>query len=216
MLEIPLWMLDAVACATMRYAPDPVADLRALAALKVLLEEASARATSPEDIQGLTVASPDRNRGDRHGTQTPPLSDQTPAVSVRSLRGGAADRACPDAELEHIADTRLDDAYEERLLVTGDDLMPIAGIEKLVEAFIGRPASSVSSATMANGNSSTGTAAARAFAPPASSPSPTPVDLPTLGDDPTAEELEQYALAHPTVKAAMNIFRAKIVKVTKR
>jgi len=103
MLEIPLWMLDAVACATMRYAPDPVADLRALAALKVLLEDASARATSPEDIQGLTVASPDRNRGDRHGTQTPPLSDQTPALSVRSLRGGAADRACPDAELEHIA-----------------------------------------------------------------------------------------------------------------
>jgi len=42
MLEIPLWMLDAVACATMRYAPDPVADLRALAALKVLLEDARA------------------------------------------------------------------------------------------------------------------------------------------------------------------------------
>ena len=39
MLEIPLWMLDAIACSTMRYTPDPVADLRALAALKVLLED---------------------------------------------------------------------------------------------------------------------------------------------------------------------------------
>ena len=118
--------------------------------------------------------------------------------------------------MEHIADTRLDDAYEERLLVTGDDLMPIAGVEKLVEAFIGRPASTSLTAAITNGNGSTGTAAARAFAPSASSASPEPVHLPTLSDDPTPEELEQYALAHPTVKAAMNIFRAKIVKVTKR
>jgi DNA polymerase-3 subunit gamma/tau len=120
------------------------------------------------------------------------------------------------AELEHIEDTRLDDAYEERLLVTGDDLMPIPGVEELVEVFIGRTAPPATSAATGNGSGAAGTAAARAFAPAARSASAEPVDLPKLSDDPTPEELEQYALAHPAVKAAMSIFRAKIVKVTKR
>lgn len=119
------------------------------------------------------------------------------------------------AELEHIEDTRLDEAYDERLLVNGDDLKPIPGIEKLVEAFIGRPATS-STAAAGNRNGPAGIAAAPALASRVRVESFEPVELPKLSADPTAEELEQYALAHPAVRAAMSIFRAKIVRVTKR
>lgn len=122
------------------------------------------------------------------------------------------------AELEHIDDARLDDAYEEMLSATGDDLMPIPGIEKLIETVVGKTASPTSNGAT-SGMSSTATAAARAFAPeiaPVRSPVAEPVDLPKLSDEPTREELEQYALAHPSVQAAIRVFRAKIVGVTKK
>ena len=119
------------------------------------------------------------------------------------------------AELEHIEVAKLDDAYEADLRLTGDDLMPIVDVEKIIELFIGRPVSTASGSSSSNGSSAT--AAARAYAPEEMSvAAAVNVELPELGDDPTDEELRAYAEAHPAVQAAMRVFRAKIVSVTKR
>jgi hypothetical protein len=118
-------------------------------------------------------------------------------------------------ELEHVDDAKLDDAYEEMLAITGDDLQPIAGVEKIAEALIGRAVTAASNGTRANGSSAA--AAARAFAPPVMRPvAPSTAELPKLSDDATEEELRAYAEAHPSVQAAIRIFKAKIVSVTKR
>ena len=41
------------------------------------------------------------------------------------------------------------------------------------------------------------------------------VEIPTLGREPTEAELIAYAAAHPNVRAAMRVFRGKIVEVNK-
>ncbi|MFZ1702061.1 MAG: DNA polymerase III subunit gamma/tau [Pyrinomonadaceae bacterium] len=122
----------------------------------------------------------------------------------------------PAEMLEHVEDTRLDAAFEEKLSVTGDDMMPIGGIAAFVDkAFgIGPPAGSGVSGS--NGGSAAGVAPARNIA--AIAPNFEPIDtadLPELGDDPTEAELLEYANAHPSVKAAIRVFRAKIVEVKK-
>lgn len=121
-----------------------------------------------------------------------------------------------DAEyLQHVDDTWLDNAYEDRLERTGDDLMPIASAKKLTEMLFGKRELSVQPV---NGNS-TAAAAVRArtvedIAPVFEEEPETP--LPVLSKDPTKEELLKYAHAHPTVKTALRIFRAEIVDVHKR
>ena len=47
------------------------------------------------------------------------------------------------------------------------------------------------------------------------SPSLPDVELPVLGPEPTVSELLAYASAHPAVRAAMRVFRGKIIEVTK-
>ena len=39
-------------------------------------------------------------------------------------------------------------------------------------------------------------------------------ELPKLSDNPTDEELNAYAAAHPGVRRVVNVFRGKIVEVT--
>lgn len=118
-------------------------------------------------------------------------------------------------DLEHIEDTKLDDAYEEMLTINGDDLMPIAGIDSIVESFIGRAPSSGTNGGAADGPSAA--AAARAYAPEVRRPIPvTGVELPKLSEEPTDAELRNYAEAHPSVQAVMRIFKGKIVSVAKR
>src|SRR5690606_3576139 len=120
-----------------------------------------------------------------------------------------------DAEyLQHVDDAWLDNAYEERLERTGDDLSPIASAKKLTEMLFGKREASAPSV---NGIP-TAVAAVRArtvedIAPDFKEESDTP--LPVLSKDPTNEELLKYAHAHPTVKAALRIFRAEIVDVRK-
>jgi len=124
------------------------------------------------------------------------------------------------AELEHIEDARLDVDYEEKLRLTGDDLQPIKGFDKILDMFLGiRPASIQNSTPMSasKGSAATGTAPAfdvvkfrDEFVPKEES-----VELPVLSDDPTDAELLEYANAHPAVRAAKRIFRAKIVEVRK-
>lgn len=118
--------------------------------------------------------------------------------------------------LEHVDDARLDAGYEEKLAWSGDDLMPIDLASDLVEDLFGRGNSAARSAS-SNGGSATGAVPARDVASLAPRAEPIEeVELPVLGDDPSEAELMAYAEAHPAVRAAMRVLRAKIVEVTRK
>ncbi len=122
----------------------------------------------------------------------------------------------PAEMLEHVDDTRLDAGFETKLALTGDDLLPIAGASAFVDELfgLGMPAAK---AAASNGHSAA--AAAPAIDVASIAPKLDPIDynaeLPVLSDDPTDEELVAYANAHPSVRATIRVFRAKIVGVTK-
>jgi hypothetical protein len=117
--------------------------------------------------------------------------------------------------LEHSEDPWLDNAYELRLEQSGDDLLPITGAKNITEMLFGKPSQSKVSSVDQNGLA---TAKARSI------PDITPDfytmidDSPAteLPEDPTQEQLTEHALSHPTVKAAMRIFRAELFAVRKR
>jgi DNA polymerase III subunit gamma/tau len=141
---------------------------------------------------------------------TPAIVRPTPPVRMASLSS---------AELEHIDDPRFDDAYDEKLRLSGDDLLPLKNTEQLIEALLGKAAAS--SAMITQKPAANGSAAAAAPAYDIAKirdvivPKTEPVELPVLNSDPSEEELLAYANAHPTVQAAKRIFRAKIVSVRK-
>jgi DNA polymerase III subunit gamma/tau len=118
-------------------------------------------------------------------------------------------------ELEHVEDTWLDNAFDERLLASGDDLMPIANAPNIAAAAIGgRRDSTVSTNGHSNGS---GTAVAPAretpvYTPPVFDDEPAG-ELPVLSEDASEDELLAYANAHPVVRKALRIFRGKIVEV---
>ena len=118
------------------------------------------------------------------------------------------------AELEHFDDSRLDDAYEERLLLTGDDLRPIGTVDTLVKLLFGdEPTQEIT----LPGVGYSAVAAKPAFDVAALraeiGPVEEDVELPNLSSDPTDEELQLYVRAHPSVRAVMRVFRAKVVDV---
>ena len=118
--------------------------------------------------------------------------------------------------LEHTDDTRLDAGYEEKLTWSGDRLMPINGASELVERYFGNGQFSPSATAAPNGGAAT--APARIVDVASIAPRFEPiedVELPVLSDDPTDAELMAYAEAHPAVRAATRVFRAKIVEVRK-
>jgi DNA polymerase III subunit gamma/tau len=116
-------------------------------------------------------------------------------------------------ELEHVEDDKLDNAYEQKLYFTGDDLFPIKNADKIV-AFLA-PQEPQRAA-------SNGYGAATAPAVDVShmikdvQVAEENIPLPELSDDPSEDELLAYASAHPAVRRVMRTFRAKIVKVEKR
>jgi hypothetical protein len=122
-------------------------------------------------------------------------------------------------DLEHFDDARLDDAYEEKLFRTGDDLSPIGNAVAIVEKLLGvlserlRP---MASQPVGNGSMA---GAAPAFETSNLKDKIVPkleaVEMPKLAGDPTETELLEYAGAHPAVRTAMRVFRAKIVDVKK-
>ncbi|MEO6654864.1 MAG: DNA polymerase III subunit gamma/tau [Pyrinomonadaceae bacterium] len=123
-------------------------------------------------------------------------------------------------ELEHIDDEKLDDAYEEKLMFSGDDLMPINGSVKLVRELLGEIyAPPVAAPRPLTTNGGSAAAAVPAFDVAKFkgeiSQDEEDVELPTLSADPTESELLAFAHAHPSVRTAMKIFRAKIVEVKK-
>ncbi len=142
-----------------------------------------------------------------------PVMERFTAPPVRLARLSAD-------ELEHFEDKKLDDGYEDKLGIVGDDLLPIKGSNKLIEALFGEaiaePVIEPRSRPATNGSSQ-----AAAVAPTLEAtklrdemvPKQEDIELPALTADPTEEELLAYANAHPSVRAAMRVFRAKIIEV---
>jgi len=117
-------------------------------------------------------------------------------------------------ELEHTDDDRLDNAYEQKLQFTGDNLLPIKTAAQIAAAFSpqgsARPTTNAYSAAAAAPAIDVSHMIADVIQEEQDIP------LPKLSSNPTEAELLAYAEAHPNVRRAMRIFRAKIVKVEKR
>ena len=149
---------------------------------------------------------------------------EEPAVAVKGYDLSFLDSInlpLPDIdseELEHVEDSWLDNAFDERLLASGDDLMPIQNAAQLAAAAIGRSRDAIAATNGRSNGSGTAAAPARetpVYTPPVFDDEPVG-ELPILSDDPTEDELLAYANAHPIVKKALRIFGGKILEVKKR
>lgn len=127
-------------------------------------------------------------------------------------------------ELEHIDDKWLDEVYEYKLTHEGDELKTILNVEKIVKDFLNHNEESkipadVSVSTQKNGSA---TAPARVKENKAldivtemTTYEKIDETIPELPENPTEEELINYAENHPTVKKVLRVFRGKLIKVTK-
>lgn len=118
-------------------------------------------------------------------------------------------------ELEHIDDGWLDDAFERELHKLGDDLSPIPNASKIVEDLLSENLTNQVSAKIETSNGGAAFAPAKetiAFVPPGYE-TEISEEIPELPENPTNEQLWQYAENHPLVKKALRIFRGKIVEV---
>ena len=121
-------------------------------------------------------------------------------------------------ELEHIEDAWLDDAFERKLLQFGDDLSPLKNVVQIVELLLGENQQNGLTAKIEFSNGGTATAFAPAkdkpkFVIPNFDDAEESSEIPVLPENPTEEQLWQYAQNHPMVKKALRIFRGKIVEV---
>jgi DNA polymerase-3 subunit gamma/tau len=139
-------------------------------------------------------------------SETPLPHDWIASVSVRLA-------PIPSSELEHIEDRRLDEAYEAKLALTGDDLMPLKSMSEFVGAMFGP--STPKPISMSNGSAAAPVRTVDVSAIRPKLPDDEPVEIPILGTDPTEEELMNYANALPAVRAAKRVFRAKVIEVKK-
>ncbi len=122
-------------------------------------------------------------------------------------------------ELEHAEDNWLDSAFEQRLLQTGDNLRPFKNTSNIVEILLGTIQSDNLTARIEPLKGSSRAAAVapakenRAFAIPQFEEEKISEAIPVLPENPTDEQLWQYAENHPLVKKALRIFRGKIIEV---
>ncbi len=164
-------------------------------------------ADSPTESPGHFVPGTDLSASDLAKSSSP-IGFQPPALRLAPI---AAE------DLEHFDDKRLDEWFEDKLAIIGDDAMPIRGAADLVRQLVGEP--QVKPKYYPETRSGNGTAAAPAFdvakLKAELSPEEAPVELPILSAEPTDEELMNYANAHPAVRAAKRIFRGKVIEVSK-
>jgi DNA polymerase III subunit gamma/tau len=194
--------------------------------------EASAPFTRPEtpapeeEIQAeasATSTKPEAAASDAEASVSPLPSDAPKTRSISDIYEFTASMPVKLApitaeDLEHIEDGRLDAAYENKLLWSGDDLGPIRGASRLAESLVGGEIS----ATIAGvaGETANGSAAGTAKAviiniPNFDDEDESPAERQVLSDSPTQEELFAYANSHPVIKRALRVLRAKIIEVKK-
>jgi cell fate regulator YaaT (PSP1 superfamily) len=97
----------------------------------------------------------------------------------------------------------------------GDDLSPILNASKIVEVLLGENFTNQISTKIESSNGGTAFAPAKetvAFVPPGYEREISE-EIPQLPENPTEEQLRQYAENHPLVKKALRIFRGEIVEV---
>jgi DNA polymerase-3 subunit gamma/tau len=205
---------------------------------KTLKSEEASRITRPEPVRSEPVPSfsqadiegpgeegaPDDPFGDSFGSadllvEEPEFNDapvkfSTDVDFINSLPVKLPPISSED--LEHVDDKQLDALYERKLEWSGDNLMPIPQADALAKELIGNQTAAYSA--QPNGN---GSAAAPARAPlklqiPNFEEEDSAIELPTLSEDPSEEELFAYANAHRTIRKAMRIFRAKVIAVNKK
>ena len=120
-------------------------------------------------------------------------------------------------DLEHIEDTWLDDAYERKLQGLGDDLKPLQTASNIVKILLAENRDNNLTAKIETSN---GAAAATApakiktnFVIPTFEEESN--EIPVLPENPTEEQMWEYAQNHPLVKKALRIFRGKLIEVRK-
>src|SRR5580765_1400872 len=174
---------------------------------------------APEPIAEAFDEPPDEYVGGDEPAFEPPPVAKAPVIQQFTPPPIRLPRLSAE-ELEHVDDTRLDDAYEEKLVFSGDDLMPIDGSDELIKTLFGEAyIPPVPALRPAATNGGSGAAAVPAFdiakLRSEIAPEDEAVEIPVLGPDPTEDELVEFAKAHPSVRSAMRVFRAKIVEVKK-
>lgn len=121
-------------------------------------------------------------------------------------------------ELEHVEDNWLDNAYEECLKRAGDDLNIIKTAAQLAAALIGTNGqtngSTTKTAATAAANGTAAAARAPIFVPPTFDSAEGANEMPVLPENPTAEQLMEYAKNHPLVKKVRWHLKADIVNVS--
>jgi DNA polymerase III subunit gamma/tau len=121
-------------------------------------------------------------------------------------------------ELEHAEDNWLDSAFEQKLLQTGDNLRPFKNTSNIVEVLLGTIQSNnlIARIEPSKGNSAAAVAPAKenhTFVIPQFEEEKISEEIPVMPENPTDEQLWQYAENHPLVKKALRIFRGKIIEV---
>lgn len=116
-------------------------------------------------------------------------------------------------ELEHFDDPRLDDGYEEKLSLSGDTLLPLAGVKQLVIDLFGIE-ETLPVRTAASNGTAVATAPKRDMSHliPDLGRNDSPIEMPVLSADPDPAELRRFAESHPTIRTAMRVFRAAVVE----
>ena len=118
-------------------------------------------------------------------------------------------------ELEHIEDTWLDEAYERRLQQAGDSLKPIPNATQIIQLLLDGSREQDVSAIIETPDGDN-FAAARIkpnFIIPEFEDEDESAEIPVLPENPTEEQLWEFAQKHPLLKQALRIFRGKLIEV---
>ncbi len=196
----------------------------ATAAVPPPVQEKKTLKTEPEPVaveeivNGFVPEPPDDDIGFEDAViERPAVKPRFSAEWIASVAAPAILPTLPPEDLEHVEDQRLDDAYEQKLTWSGDDLLPILDAAKWIEELTGVKPAVVSQPAASNGHSGAATAPAINVVPIRSDikAEEENVEIPALGPEPTEAELMEYAAAHPNVRTAMRVFRGKIVEAKK-
>ena len=121
----------------------------------------------------------------------------------------------PAEELEHAPDKRLDADYELRLMLEGDDLRPIPNSEALLERFSQENERPRPQKEMVSNGESQNKAIEIAVEMGREDDDDTH-ETPVLPDDPSEQDLVEFASRHPAIKPVLKLFRGKVVSVRKK
>ncbi len=169
----------------------------------------------PESVSSVIHAEPEDLVFADPEADTVPISAKRPAIDLSFIENlpSKLPPLTPD-DLAHTDDAWLDDAYEQALTTSGDDLMPIASAVEFARAFAEPHAAAHAAA--GSGSNMVKTSELSFIPPRRDDSDDDTMPVTELSADPTDEELLEYARQLPTVRRVTRIFRAEIVGIEKR